>query len=355
MYKNGVLTYDLPMHMEPGWKHLFQPDFKYKEVSLGVRELNNCFVSHYGLVVKHGFLVAGCAPNLGFSSYDESVYFRHWRKASEQYYVSKYGKSLPSIKLDDTRRYLVIHSPWFSYYFWITECIPRLLKVKDDLSNLVLLYPEEWSKISFVNETLSEFKELEIQVIPRDYHVFVSRLVMPEVKPWTPMFIPELVYETRDFLLNSTQLTAKTSEFGDRIYISRLRAARRKFTDEARVSSFFKDYGYDSVVMEDYTFFEQIAIMQKATDVTAMTGAGLINLLLKKEGGTFIDLTNRDYIHKKQYKFHYYKLCNILNIRYGVCFFDRINDPQVDHYSNQNLLFTSENVQELLEKKVFHV
>jgi hypothetical protein len=63
----------------------------------------------------------------------------------------------------------------------------------------------------------------------------------------------------------------------------------------------------------------------------------LINILFMKEGGAFLDLTNEAYKTKKQYRFHYFKLCNLLNIDYAVSFFKHLNDSAIDHYSNQNL------------------
>ena len=342
MYNAGELTYELPINMQKEWSHLFKPDFEFKKINLGIKEIKNAFVNHYGLVIKNGLLVKGCAPNIGLSTYDEGFYYTHWRKAIEQFIVSKYGKSIPSIRLDDNNKYLLIHSPWFSYYFWITECIPRLLKVKKNHSELILIYPENWKKISFVNETLALFDNLQIKVIPQDHHIFVRNLVMPEVKPWTPMFIPELVFETRNFLFEALEKQNKKSDFGKNIYISRKNAARRKFTNEDLAEKTFEKYGFETVSMEDFSFFDQIAIMQNATNITALTGAGLINILFKKEQGSFLDLTNKEYIHKSQYKFHYYKLCNILNIKYGVTFYEHENSLLVDHYSNQNLIFDTQ-------------
>ena len=185
------INYKLPLNFKNNWAHLFKPDYKYKTVNLRVRELKNVFVSHYGLVIKNGLLAKGCAPNIGFAPfYDKSAYYKHWRKGIEQMLVCKYGKSLPSVTYNDNRKYLIIHSPWFSYYFWITECLPRLLMVKKQLANLTLLYPESWEKFSFVNETLSLFPELQIQKIPCGTHIFVKNLILPEFKPQTLMFIP---------------------------------------------------------------------------------------------------------------------------------------------------------------------
>lgn len=334
------INYRPPANMKQEWTHLFKPDDKYLSVKLGVRQLSNAFVNHYGLVIKNGLLVPGCAPNIGFSNYDEGFYFEHWQKAMEQMLVSRFGKSIPSIRLDDNRKYLVIHSPWFSYYFWITECIPRLLAVKDLLSELVLIYPENWKNVTYVNDTLSLFPELEKVVIPQDHQMFVKNLIMPEVKPWTPMFIPEHVFEVRklffDHLNNSIQ---KAPSSPKRVYISRKKAKRRKFTDEASVERLMEELGFETVRMEELSFFNQVELMSGTEQFAAMTGAGHINALFMNEGGKFYDLTNIDYITLSQYKFHYAKLCNVLNLDYHVVFFEPDRNSNADHYSNNDLIW----------------
>lgn len=344
------IDYKLPLNFQPEWAHLFKPDYKYKTVDLRVKELNNVFVNYYGLVIKNGLLVPGCAPNIGFApSYDTSAYYTHWRKATEQWLVCKFGKSIPSIRLHDSQKYLVIHSPWFSYYFWITECLPRLLMVKEQLHELTLIYPESWKNVSFVNETLDLFPQLKTIEIPADTHLFVKNLVMPEVKPWTPMFIPELVFEVRELLFNALEQKNISSLFGERIYISRKKAARKKFTDEALADSILQKYGFDSVCMEDYSFFEQIAIMQKAKFLFTITGAGTINAFFMPPQSHLIDVPHKDYITNPHYKFHFKKLCNILDIQYSVLFLERENKPDLWHYSLQNLYFDDKKISTYLE------
>lgn len=335
-----TIEYRPPVNMRLEWEHLFRPDHAYKKVKLGVRQLRNVFLNHYGLVIDNGLLVKGCAPNIGFSSYDDGFYFPHWKKAMEQMLVCQFGKSLPSKRLDDGRTYLVIHSPWFSYYFWLTECIPRLLMVREHLKDLVLICPEGWSKLSFVQETLALFPELQLEVIRSDVHLFVKKLVMPEVKPWTPMFIPEQVHNVRSLLFNA--LDAKTSgslpDQQTNVYLSRSSAKRRKFTDEAAVEELLATSDFEVVRMEQLGFFEQVALMRRTRLLAGVTGAGHINILFMPEGSGFHDLTNVDYITKSQYKFHYFKLCNLLHIPYAVTFFEHENSPEADHYSNQNLI-----------------
>ena len=344
------IDYRLPINMRPEWEHLFKPDLAYQKVKLGARLLKNVFVNHYGLVIQNGFLVKGCAPNIGHFPYeDENFYWPHWKKATEQMLVARFGKSIPSMRLDDNRTYLLIHSPWFSYYFWITECLPRLLMVRDHLPNLTLIYPESWKKHSFVNETLALFPELDRVEIPSDVHLWVKNLVMPEVKPWTPMFIPEYVHDVRGLFVPEQETPQK------RTYISRRKAVRKKFTDEEAVADFLSTLGFEEVFMEELNFAEQIKLMKQTSVLASMTGAGCINAIFMPTETGFHDLTNVDYLTKKQYKFHYRKLCDIVGINYAVTFFEHENDPSAFHYSAQNLYFNKFIFSQDFDKLMKHV
>jgi capsular polysaccharide biosynthesis protein len=327
--------YQKPLNFDDKWAHLFKPDYEYTKVKLGARILKNVFVNHYGLVLNNGLLVKGCAPNIGHTSYpDDNFYFSHWKKSTEQFLVSRYGKSLPSMRLDDNRTYLVIHSPWFSYYFWITECLPRLLMVKELHKDLVLIYPESWKNLAFVNESLSLFPDLDKVVIPKDVHLFVKNLVMPEVKPWTPMFIPEQAHETREVLINAF---GKKTDVKN-IYISRKKAKRRQFNDENKVEQFFQTHGLEPFIMEEMSFKEQISVMNNTVIASGITGAGLVNIMFMKKGSTFFDLTNVGYLNSKIYKFHYFKLANILNVNYAVQFFKFEENNDIKKFTQKPLI-----------------
>lgn len=330
----------LPVNFQPEWAHLFKKDELYKSVNLGVKHLRNAFVSEDGHVIKNGLLVQGSAPNIGFSNYDTSHYFDHWRTGLEQALVSKFGRSLKRINLDASKQYLLVHSPWFSYYFWITECLPRILAVKERHSELHLIYPEVWDSIPYVVDSLELFPDLRRERIPNHFHMKVPNLIMPEVKPWTPMFIPEQTHEVRDLLLNWAKDTP--SKFGPKIYLSRERSARKRFSNEALAFQTLKERGFSSVFLEELPFKEQIATLRDAQEMLAITGAGTINAMFMPPESTLFDITNQDYLHRKQYKFHFFKMCTFLNIRYAVLFAQPERDPLVDHYSKQNLIFDPE-------------
>ena len=331
--------FELPINSDKSWSYLFNKDTQHKSINLGVRKLENVFVNHYGLVLNNLFLVKSSAPNTGFVNYkDDKFYFKYWKLLLEQNLVCKYGKSLESIKLDDTKQYLLLHSPWFSYYFWISECIPRLISVEEYLDDLTLIYPEEWDKITFVNETLALFPNLKIEKIKKGVHLIVPKLILPEVKPWSPIFIPELVYATKALLEKHVlSLNIELPRY-EKIYISRKKAARRKFLDENEIEGFLNKEGFEAVVMEDYSFFEQIFLMMNAKVVCGITGAGHINAMFMKEGSYFFDFTNVGYKKSSIYKFHYHKLCNIVGLKYLVQFFDYKIDPNIQKFSQQPLV-----------------
>ena len=321
------ITYKDPLNYNEAWSHLFKPDSAYLNVKLEVRELKNVFVNHYGLVIKNGLLVKGCAPNIGHTKYDDdNFYFRHWRKAVEQNLVCKFGKSLLSVKLDDSRKYLIIHSPWFSYYFWLTECLPRLLMVKDDLEDLILIYPESWKNIRYVNETLSLFPNLKTEIIPNDQHMFVKNLVMPQVKPWTPMLIPEQVFAVRDFFIEKKEFTTNQDL---NIYISREDAKYKKIKNETEFVNVISQFNFEKITMSDKSIFEQIELMQNTKNLIAITGASMANLIFLNEGSTLIDLTNDMYLYDRKYKFHFKKIMDILNGNYIVQFCKPVVDKNL--------------------------
>ena len=340
------IDYRSPVNMRPEWEHLFKPDSAYQKVKLGARLLQNVFVNHYGLVINNGLLVKGCAPNIGHFPYDdENFYWPHWKKAMEQMLVARFGKSIPNWRLDDNRLYLLIHSPWFSYYFWVTECLPRLLMVKEHHQSLTLIYPESWRKCAFVNETLALFPDLDRVEVPSDVHLWVKNLVMPEVKPWTPMFIPEYVRQVRELILPAeTSLSVPTKK----ICISRM-GSFRSFENVQEVLKIINKYEFEVVKMEEFGFFDQVKKMNEAYCVMGISGAGHTNIHWMQKDANFLDITAKMNLDTGKYKVHFYKLAQIIGVNY---FFQVAHNVPKDNvpYYNQNIDFDKTEFEQNISK-----
>jgi capsular polysaccharide biosynthesis protein len=343
------ISYKLPLNIVSFDKKYFKFDNKYlKYENIKVTRLNNVFVNHYGLVLKNLMLVNGCAPNIKFSNYDSTFYYKHWRKATEQYFVCKFGKSLKSLHLSGSD-YFLIHSPWFSYYFWITECIPRLIEVYHNYNNEILIYPNCWDNFTFVKETLTLFPKLKLEKIPVDYHLFVENLIVPEVKPWTIMFRPKDVLKTNELLLKHKQYRKESK----RICIVR-QGTHRSFDNFKEVNEILTQYNFELVKMENISFFEQIAIMQAADIVVGISGAGHTNIHFMKNGAKFLDITAKKNIETKKYKFHFWKLACIVGVDYYYQFAEisnhRVDIPYYNRNIIVNLLEFNDNIKKMINE-----
>lgn len=332
---SAQIPFVLPLNYKAEWKPFFKEDRKHESVKLGIRSIQNVFVSQEGMVLKNGIPVWGCAPNMGFSRYDESALLGHWKLAFEQWVVSRRGKSLPLKKLSHGKTYALIHSPWFSYYFWLTEALPRLLMLRPYFSQMVLLRPRIWDSFPFVKETLALFPELQLEILEDSEHCWVPDLLMPETKPWSPMFLKTPLIEVRDFLFESWNLNQPQDL--PPIYISRKRSQRRRFQNEDQVEDFFTAHGFEVVCMEELPFREQVQRIFGAKGIAGITGAGLINSMFLPKGSFLWDLSNSQYKSTSRYKFHFFKMCNMLGVHYGLSFFNPVFTPGADHYTSNNL------------------
>lgn len=321
----------LPVNISEKYSKLFINKEGYTLKKLTIKKLKNVFVSNNGTVIRNFFLQRKSAENLvGF--YDQTFYYSHWRKAIEQYFVCKHGKSLKSIRLDDEKFYFTIHTPWFGYFTWFTTYLPRLLSVKEKFPNAVLIVPEEWKNNSYVQDTLAMIDQLEMKLIPEDHHVFIKNYILAEVRPWTSIFYPEQLFQVRNLCFNhldKMQLNIKTHQ---RIFVSRRKANRRNITNELEVTSFLKKHDFVIICFEDYTIYEQIHLVKNAKILISLHGAGLTNALFMDEGSILLELTPK--VDKpSQFRFPFWRIASHLKLKYWVQFCETVDNGEIDFYS----------------------
>lgn len=297
-----------------------------------IKELSEVFVSHQGLVLKNGLLVRGCALNL-CGKEDNTFYYPFWRNTIEQYAVCRFGKSLESIQLRGPQKYLLIHSRWFNYAFWINTYLPRLIMAEKDgdLKSMKLIYPEEWKNLAYVNQSLEAFP-IQHEVIKKDVHVFVEKLVFPETRDWTNSFYPPHVKGIRQRLLHEAEKRTGNKIFPKRIYLTRAQRGVRCVENEKDVIELVKQYGFEAVTFENLSFWEQVAMMSRAESFISLHGAGFANVLFMPEGASVLELINRQYANA-EYKFPFWKLSCAAGLKYHAQFCDVVN-PGVSRLMN---------------------
>lgn len=319
----------LPLNITEEYLHLFKKKETYSVPLLKVYVLKNVFVNHWGVVIKNIKIPSKSLENL-HGSYDQTFYWSHWKKAFEQLLVCKFGKSLPSIRLDKKETYFTIHTPWFGYFSWLTTYLPKLLLANKNYPDAIVLIPEEWNKVAYVSDTLALFPEIKKKVLPNDHHAFVERFVLTENRPWTSVFYPEQIDQVRAIFtpqLHTVQLSPIK-----RIYVSRKKANRRKIVNETEVLDILKTNGFEEICFEDYSILEQVFLMQNAEMLVSMHGAGLTNILFMNPHSKLLELTpivEQD----KQFRFPFWRISSILEIDYYVQFCDTINNGESDLYA----------------------
>jgi len=281
-----------------------------------IKKLKNAFVTHEGLVVKNGLLLDGCAFNLKGKE-DKTFYYAFWRIAIEQFLVSKFGKSLPSVHLKGPQAYLLIHSKWFNYSFWVNSFLPRLIQAEEAgwFKKSKLIVPEGWKKVPYVWDSLTAF-DIELEIIPEGYHIFVDSLVMPETRQWTASFYPLQIQNVRQRLVKESQKRAVDfNKKSTRIYLTRAKRGVRYVENEEDVIELVKKYDFVPIIFEDLTIWEQISLMNQSTHFISIHGAGFSNIMFMKPGSVVLELINLPYA-KQEYTFPFWKLANAAQLRY---------------------------------------
>ena len=344
------ITSKLPLNVKPENINLFKRKQKYVLKPLKIKIVKNIFITHWGLLLKNLILPKKSAENL-IGTYDKAFYLSHWRLALEQFLVSKYGKSIPSIKLNDDELYFTIHTPWFGYFSWLTTYLPRLIEITEKYPEAILLMPEEWNNISFVCNSLEMFPNLKKKILVNDHHAFVEKYVFAEIRPWTSIFYPKHIENVRNIFLSKLEKEIINVSPIKRIYVSRKKANRRKIVNEEEVECFLKNEGFESICFEDYSIFDQVFLMQNVDVLVSMHGAGLTNTLFMQPKSALLELTPL-LEDEKLFRFPFWRISSILDVNYFVQFCDTINEGESDFYSRNikvNMVDFKENMKSVLK------
>lgn len=211
----------------------------------------------------------------------------NWRGALSMYL------RLPSQRLAAGRRYLLVHDAWASaYYHWMVDTLPRLWAIRDQLSSLVLVLPEK-CRMPYHQEILAALGVKEIEWLREYIRYVVPDLLVPTRLARVASYNPQVMRELRQFLLAAFPLLPHAN-LGERIYISRAKAPRRKVLNEEAVVACLHYYKFVVVQLEDYSFAEQASIMARAQVLVSIHGAGLTNMLFMPVGSKVLELQMQD-------------------------------------------------------------
>jgi capsular polysaccharide biosynthesis protein len=182
-----------------------------------------------------------------------------------------------------------------TYAHWLLDEMPRLLALQatDDLARASVVLAHAGTALAGVAHRRLGI-EGQVVAAGRSTHFEAGPLRVPSYvgRPGFPRL--EGVAALRDF---AAGLGRDARGRGEKIYVSRAGARRRRVVGEEALRAALEARGFVTVRLEECDWAEQIAIFQKAREVVAPHGAGLANLVFCAPGTRVVELFARDYVN----------------------------------------------------------
>jgi len=206
----------------------------------------------------------------------------------------------------------------YGYFHWLADALTRLFTIKHLLGELVLLLPHRYAGLEFVRSSLEPFDVREVEYLREGEVVRCERLLVPTPTAPSGQYNEEVIRSVRDVLVGAYGQAAGGG--GERIYISRGKARKRRIVNEGAVVDTLREFGFGVVHAEEHSLAEQVRIASAAPCMVSNHGAGLTNMLFMRAGGSVLELRHRtDRINNC-----YFALASAL----GLDFFYQACDPE---------------------------
>lgn len=177
------------------------------------------------------------------------------------------------------------------YSHWLLEELPRLLLLAPNSVSTIIAHGVS----AFSREALRLHGFSGRVIEPgRGTHFACEQLVIPGLpgEPGQPTScVSRLLSEF------TVPLHAPSSDFGERLYVSRGKARRRRVSNEDALWPQLESRGFTRVYLEDLTWKEQINAFRHAKVIAAPHGAGLANLVFCGPETRVVEFFHRAYVN----------------------------------------------------------
>lgn len=306
----------LPVNLQPLHAKRFLNNF-YIQKPLEIIHLKNYWLyltAYHGIAFKN-FRILPESIHGKWDKRNVSLLKDYFPMVMNAWMYARHEKEGAITELTGGKEYLLVHN-WFNYYHWLTETVLRMWLVKESAHDYILLLPESFREILFVQQSLMALDVRNIQYV-KEGVIRVPNLTLVENKAYCNHYFPELTRAIGNYFSDYVKKTGINSpDFGGKIFISRKKAERRRLVNEAAVEQMLAAYGFKAIAFEDFDLFQQIAILRKAKYLIGMHGAGLTNMLFMPEGGKVLELHREIYTRHDLFSDVYWKLASALGHDY---------------------------------------
>jgi len=244
------------------------------------------------------------------------IVLKQYKRALMDYYIAKYSRSGNYKELNPNKTYLIVNHPWFNYYHWMLESIPRIVRFKDTLKELTLILPQSIYSIPFVHESLRLFQFKDIEINDDGWHYHVPQGIISPLPAYCYSYDAFLIQKTRDLYRKYFYKKDPVEPFR-KVYVSRLNASRRKFINEEEVIALMKKYNFEIIELENTSLEEQVNLFVETKYLVSMHGAALTNLLFMSPQTRVLEMYRKKYSSFELKSKVYKNLAPILGIQHS--------------------------------------
>jgi capsular polysaccharide biosynthesis protein len=211
-------------------------------------------------------------------------------KAFEEHWLLTYPRMRAPVPLAG-RTAVIATTLGVSYSHWLLEELPRLLSLDcGGLDAVIANARQPFARAAF---GLHGFTGKIIDA-RREKHWACEQLVVPGLlsKPGYPT--PEALRLIEEF---TAPFGKRSASRGERLYISRARARRRRVAREEELWSSLESRGFRRLFLEEMAWVDQIDAFRNAQEVVSAHGAGLANIAFCRTGTRVIELFHCGYVN----------------------------------------------------------
>ncbi len=175
------------------------------------------------------------------------------------------------------------------YFHWLADALPRLFLIKDRLEAWTLVLPHRYRTLPFVEPSLHAFGARRVRYLEAGEVLRCRRLFLPTHVAPSGLHHAETVRGVRQILLRAFG-NGSGEGAGERLYISRQSARRRRIVNEDEVLRLLRRFGFQVMQAENCSFPEQVRRAGQASCLVSNHGAGLTNMLFIAPGRSVLEL-----------------------------------------------------------------
>ena len=232
-----------------------------------------------------------------------------------------------------------------NYFHWMTDALPKITIAQKagyfitDFNHFIVNNIDK----PFQRESLAEMGIPPDCIISlkQNPYLICEKLFAPSptclsgnVSPWIIEFL-RISFSLWMIPVNSSPR---------KIYISRKTTDKRRMVNEVEVAEFLKKQGYISVILEELSLREQVALFYNAENIIGPHGAGFTNIIFCKPGTQIIELFPDSYVNQC-----FWTIASINQMKYGYVLgvSEKTTDVNRNHLVESDFTISINNIHDL--------